>query len=181
METLNRKFKSSILYFVICLFITIAFPIMLKNAFACTIGLAGMALFGYNAFTCYKAMKNNDYISVVAVCTDVERGSLGVASYSKMCSFKAIDDSKINGDIILQIVKEKNIESVDKYKKNGNKKSIQKGGVYELVFLKKALGDDLTNAEAYDNSAFVDWSPIDESLINSNESKQEDEETNIEN
>jgi len=180
MDTLNRKLKTSAVYFVICIVIAIALPIMLKNALACTVGIAGALLFGYNAFTCYKVIKSGGYVTVIAVCNSVSKGKIGSAVYSKVCRFKPLavsENVEINGEIELQIVKEKAVESLDKYRKKGAESSIQKGNLYELVFVKSALGNDLTDAEKYNNAAFVDWSYVnyDEFMESLGEPSDEDD------
>ncbi len=163
MDVLNKRFRESLIYTGLCIIVAIALPIMLKNWMACAVGIAGALLFGYNAYSAYSTIKSGGYVTVIAVCNSVSRGKVGSAVASKICRFKPLavsEDVEIDGEIELQIVKEKAVESLDKYRKKGAESSIQKGSLYELVFVKSALGNDLTDAEKYNNAAFVDWSYV---------------------
>lgn len=68
MDLLIKKLKSSLMYFGIALALAVILPIVLKNAFACSVGIAAMLLFGYQSIMYYKAIKNNDCICIKAEC-----------------------------------------------------------------------------------------------------------------
>ena len=53
MNLLIKKLKSSLMYFGIALALAVILPIVLKNAFACSVGIAAMLLFGYQSIMYY--------------------------------------------------------------------------------------------------------------------------------
>ena len=83
MNLLIKKLKSSLMYFGIALALAVILPIVLKNAFACSIGIAAMLLFGYQSIMYYKAIKNNDCICIKAECVKTSFNDLGAATYAR--------------------------------------------------------------------------------------------------
>lgn len=80
MDLLIKKLKSSLMYFGIALALAVILPIVLKNAFACSVGIAAMLLFGYQSIMYYKAIKNNDCICIKAECVKTSFNDLGAAT-----------------------------------------------------------------------------------------------------
>ena len=144
MQILNNKFKKTALYFFISLIVAIALPIVLKNAWACVLGIAAMALLGYQAYTYYKAAKDNDFVTVIDKCVNVSYNDLGAATYAKKCTFEPIENQVTSDSFELQIVNE------GKKSKEANMVAV---GLYELVFDSSALNDD--NALGFNNGTLI--------------------------
>lgn len=163
MKTLTEKIQKSIFYTVVSLVIAIALPIFLKNAWASLIGVAATSLFLYQTFVYYRAMKNEDFITVPVKCIKKTKGDLGAMTYSEKCFFQPLPETRINGVIELQIATENNALVSDKLrrKKKRNNDTVYEGEMYELVFskpsnesLEKLSADDFTNAN------FIALSPL---------------------
>lgn len=176
MKTLTEKIQKSIFYTVVSLVIAIALPIFLKNAWASLIGVAATSLFLYQTFVYYRAMKNEDFITVPVKCIKKTKGDLGAMTYSEKCFFQPLPETRINGVIELQIATENNALVSDKLrrKKKRNNDTVYEGEMYELVFskpsnesLEKLSADDFTNAN------FIALSPLrnEESGEKNNEEK----------
>lgn len=176
MKTLTEKIQKSIFYTVVSLIIAIALPIFLKNAWASLIGVAATSLFLYQTFVYYRAMKNEDFITVPVKCIKKTKGDLGAMTYSEKCFFQPLPETRINGVIELQIATENNALVSDKLrrKKKRNNDTVYEGEMYELVFskpsnesLEKLSADDFTNAN------FIALSPLrnEESGEKNNEEK----------
>lgn len=176
MKTLTEKMQKSIFYTVVSLIIAIALPIFLKNAWASLIGVAATSLFLYQTFVYYRAMKNEDFITVPVKCIKKTKGDLGAMTYSEKCFFQPLPETRINGVIELQIATENNALVSDKLrrKKKRNNDTVYEGEMYELVFskpsnesLEKLSADDFTNAN------FIALSPLrnEESGEKNNEEK----------
>lgn len=176
MKTLTEKMQKSIFYTVVSLVIAIALPIFLKNAWASLIGVAATSLFLYQTFVYYRAMKNEDFITVPVKCIKKTKGDLGAMTYSEKCFFQPLPETRINGVIELQIATENNALVSDKLrrKKKRNNDTVYEGEMYELVFskpsnesLEKLSADDFTNAN------FIALSPLrnEESGEKNNEEK----------
>lgn len=155
MKTLTEKMQKSIFYTVVSLIIAIALPIFLKNAWASLIGVAATSLFLYQTFVYYRAMKNEDFITIPAECIKKTKGDLGAMTYSEKCYFQPLPKIHVNGVIELQIATENNALVSDKLrrKKKRNNDKVYVGERYELVFskpsnesLEKLSADDFTNA-----------------------------------
>lgn len=181
MKTLTEKMQKSIFYTVVSLVIAIALPIFLKNAWASLIGIAATSLFLYQTFVYYRAMKNEDFITVPVKCIKKTKGDLGAMTYSEKCFFQPLPETRINGVIELQIATENNALVSDKLrrKKKRNNDTVYEGEWYELVFskpsnesLEKLSADDFTNAN------FIALSPLrdEESGEKNNEEKMLDKE-----
>lgn len=181
MKTLTEKMQKSIFYTVVSLIIAIALPIFLKNAWASLIGVAATSLFLYQTFVYYRAMKNEDFITVPVKCIKKTKGDLGAMTYSEKCFFQPLPETRINGVIELQIATENNALVSDKLrrKKKRNNDTVYEGEIYELVFskpsnesLEKLSADDFTNAN------FIALSPLrnEESGEKNNEEKMLDKE-----
>lgn len=176
MKTLTEKIQKSIFYTVVSLVIAIALPIFLKNAWASLIGVAATSLFLYQTFVYYRAMKNEDFITIPVKCIKKTKGDLGAMTYSEKCFFQPLPETRINGVIELQIATENNALVSDKLrrKKKRNNDTVYEGEMYELVFskpsnesLEKLSADDFTNAN------FIALSPLrnEESGEKNNEEK----------
>lgn len=181
MKTLTEKMQKSIFYTVVSLVIAIALPIFLKNAWASLIGVAATSLFLYQTFVYYRAMKNEDFITVPVKCIKKTKGDLGAMTYSEKCFFQPLPETQINGVIELQIATENNALVSDKLrrKKKRNNDTVYEGERYELVFskpsnesLEKLSADDFTNANFIALSALRD----EESGEKNNEEKMLDKE-----
>ena len=164
MQILNNKFKKTALYFFISLIVAIALPIVLKNDWACVLGIAAMALFGYQAYTYYKAAKDNDFVTVIAKCVNVSYNDLGAATYAKKCTFEPIENQVTSDSFELQIVNEG---------KKSKEANMVAGGLYELVFDSSALNDD--NALGFNNGTLIAF----ERCSETNQSKEDKEKKDI--
>ena len=164
MQILNNKFKKTALYFFISLIVAIALPIVLKNAWACVLGIAAMALFGYQAYTYYKAAKDNDFVTVIAKCVNVSYNDLGASTYAKKCTFEPIENQVTSDSFELHIVNEG---------KKSKEANMVAGGLYELVFDSSALNDD--NALGFNNGTLIAF----ERCSETNQSKEDKEKKDI--
>lgn len=120
MDLLIKKLKSSLMYLGIALALAVILPIVLKNAFACSVGIAAMLLFGYQSIMYYKAIKNNDYICIKAECVKTSFNDLGAATYARKCVFKPLGGEIVSGEITLQIANDGNKKTEQKYIPEGN-------------------------------------------------------------
>lgn len=163
MDLLIKKLKTSLMYFGVALVLAVLLPIVLKNAYACSVGIAAMLLFGYQSLMYYKAIKNNDYICIKAECVKTSFNDLGAATYARKCVFKPLDGEIVSGEITLQIANDGN-------KKNGTK--VYSGGKYELVFKKAAFNNDAPDdMSGFSNAALITYGPL--SFDSPNKKKQE--------
>lgn len=152
MNLLIKKLKSSLMYFGIALALAVILPIVLKNAFACSVGIAAMLLFGYQSIMYYKAIKNNDYICIKAECVKTSFNDLGAATYARKCVFKPLDGEIVSGEITLQIANDGN-------KRNGTK--VYSGGKYELVFKKVAFNSEAPyDMTGFSNATLITYGPL---------------------
>lgn len=153
MDLLIKKLKSSLMCFGIALALAVILPIVLKNAFACSVGIAAMLLFGYQSIMCYKAIKNNDYICIKAECVKTSFNGLGAATYARKCVFKPLDGEIVSGEIMLQIANDLG------NKRNGTK--VYSGGKYELVFKKAAFNNDAPyDMSGFSNATLITYGPL---------------------
>lgn len=152
MRMLNDSFKKAMFYFSASFVLTIALPIFLKNAWACLLGVAAMALFGYQAYTYYRAAKNNDFVRVVAKCVNAAYNDLGAATYAKRCTFEPMENQPISGNFELQIVN-------DGRRKSSQRKNMV-GTYYEFIFQKSALNeDDKNDTSMFTNATLITYGP----------------------
>ncbi len=152
MDLLIKKLKTSLMYFGVALALAVLLPIVLKNAYACSVGIAAMLLFGYQSLMYYKAIKNNDYICIKAECVKTSFNDLGAATYARKCVFKPLDGEIVSGEITLQIAN-------DGTKKNGTK--VYSGGKYELVFKKAALNSEAPDdMSGFSNATLITYGPL---------------------
>ena len=152
MDLLTNKLKTSLSYLGLAVALAVLLPILLKNAFACSLGIAAMLLFGYQSLTYYKAIKNNDYVCVKVECVKSSVNDLGAATYARRCTFRPLDEEIVKGEFALQIVNDGN-------KKKGTK--VYPGGKYEFVFKKSALNEnDANDMTMFNNSTLLAYGPL---------------------
>lgn len=148
MKILDKQFRKVMLYFSASLVLAIALPVLLKNVWACTLGIAAMSLFGYQAYTYYQTAKKEDYIIVKARCVNISYNDLGAATYAKKCAFEPIDDQPITGKFELQIVNEGRNRKDSRRVANGN--------VYEFIFKSSALNaNDKEDTTMFNNATLI--------------------------
>lgn len=184
MKTLTEKMRKSIFYAVVSLIIAIALPIALKNAWASLIGGAATALFLYQTFVYYKAMKNKDFITIPAECIKKTKGDIGAMTYSEKCFFQPLPEAQVNDIIALQIATENNALVSDKLrrKKKRNNDTVYVGERYELVFSKPSSEDDAKlSADNFTNANFIALSVLRCEDAGEKNSESEEETANIPN